>query len=125
MAAAGRNSPEKRDRVTWDNGISHLGHTGSSVAKYRNAVFLSLNLSLGLFTLTFYHSFCPTSLFFAAYLASMCGAFSLLSLGQSISQTPEEIIGLLILSIYNVTHIESRSLCVRLAYPVYTDTHQR
>jgi hypothetical protein len=23
MAAAGRNSPEKRDRVTWDNGISH------------------------------------------------------------------------------------------------------
>jgi hypothetical protein len=25
MAAARRNRPEKRDRVTWDNGISHLG----------------------------------------------------------------------------------------------------
>ena len=28
MAAARRNRPEKRDRVTWDNGISHRHASG-------------------------------------------------------------------------------------------------
>ena len=92
-----------------------LGQTGLSLAQYRDVVFFSLILSLGFFTLTFYQSFRPASLFFTPYLISVCFGFSLLSLGQSISQTPEEIIALLILSIYNLTHIENRSLYVRAA----------
>jgi hypothetical protein len=92
-----------------------LGQTGLSLGQYRDVVFFSLILSLGFFTLTFYQSFRPASLFFTPYLISVCFGFSLLSLGQSISQTPEEIIALLILSIYNLTHIENRSLYVRAA----------
>ena len=92
-----------------------LGQTGLSLAQYRDVVFFSLLLSLGFFTLTFYQSFRPASLFLTPYLISVCFGFSLLSLGQSISQTPEEIIALLILSIYNLTHIENRSLYVRAA----------
>jgi len=92
-----------------------LGQTGLSLVQYRDVVFVSLLLSLGFFTLTFYQSFRPASLFFTPYLMSVCFGFSLLSLGQSISQTPEEIIALLILSIYSLTHIECRSLYVRAA----------
>jgi hypothetical protein len=92
-----------------------LGQTGLSLAQYRDVVFFSLILSLGFFTLTFYQSFRPASLFFTPYLISVCFGFSLLSLGQSISETPEETIALLILSIYNLTHIENRSLYVRAA----------
>jgi hypothetical protein len=92
-----------------------LGQTGLSLAQYRNVVFFSLILSLGFFTLTFYQSFRPASLFFTPYLISVCFGFSLLTLGQSISHAPEEIIALLILSIYNLTHIENRSLYVRAA----------
>jgi hypothetical protein len=33
MAAAGRNSPEKRDRVTWDNGISHVRRPATTVTE--------------------------------------------------------------------------------------------
>jgi bacterioferritin len=42
MAAAGRNSPEKRDRVTWDNGISHAENEARALyldaAKYCESV---------------------------------------------------------------------------------------
>jgi hypothetical protein len=58
-----------------------------SLAQYRDVVFFSLILSLGFFTLTFYQSFRPASLFLTPYLISVCFGFSLLSLGQSISQT--------------------------------------
>jgi hypothetical protein len=54
-----------------------LGQTGLSLAQYRNVVFYSLILSLGFFTLTFYQSFRPASLFFTPYLISVCFGFSL------------------------------------------------
>jgi hypothetical protein len=92
-----------------------LGQTDLSLAQYMDVVFFSLILSLGLFTLTFYQSFRPASLLFTPYLIGVCLGFSLLNLGRSISQIPEEIFSLLILSIYNLTHIESRSLYVRAA----------
>jgi hypothetical protein len=92
-----------------------LGQTGLSLAKYINVVFFSLIFSLGFFSLTFYLSFRPASLLFTPYLISVCFGFSLLYLGQSISNAPEEIFALLILSIYNLAHIEIRSLYVRAA----------
>lgn len=92
-----------------------LGETGLSIAQYRDAVFFSLILSLGLFTLTFWLYFRPASIFFTPYLFSICCGFSLLSLGQSIGFAPEEVLGLLILAAYNVLHIERRSLRWRAA----------
>jgi hypothetical protein len=44
MAAARRNRPEKRDRVTWDNGISHCKNIGISVRQPQDRVDFGMEL---------------------------------------------------------------------------------
>jgi hypothetical protein len=90
-----------------------LGYGNMSIAQYRNAMFLSLLASLALFVATFARAFPHVAVCFTPYLACVCFGFSLFSLGQSISQTPEEVVGLLMLSTYNLFHIERQSLLVR------------
>ena len=90
-----------------------LGRTALSVEQYRNLVFAALLLALSLFTVSFYYSYRPQSLYFTPYLISVWFGFSLLSLGRSISQSPEETFALLILSIYGMMQIETRSIFAR------------
>jgi hypothetical protein len=92
-----------------------LGDTRLSVAQYRRLVFAALTFALVIFAGSFLYSFSPASLVFVPYLAPVCLGFSLLSLGQSISQSPEEVLGLIALSFCSLAHIDRRSLRTRAA----------